>query len=169
MTIKLKPCQRKNPKLLKSHDYWGGSTSVSLPVFLTVVPGFKKQLPVGLSIWSETDLKAISQYLQANVKTHLCHVAEYSEWIFPARNRSRGQHKGDMQEVVDKSKSGNTGARMSLHPPATLTVTWPLESSQYLRPVQELCKEERGQGSFPLTLALPHRPKSPEWGCIMVL
>ncbi len=41
MTIKLKPCQRRNLTVLKSHDYWGGSTSMSLPVFLTVVLGFK--------------------------------------------------------------------------------------------------------------------------------
>ncbi len=124
-------------------------------------------LPVALLVWGATDLKTMSQYLQANVKTHPCFEAECSEWMFSVR--PLGQHKGDPQEEIDKSKSGNTGAPVSQHPPATLTITWPPESSQYLQPLLQLCKDYRGHGSFPVTLALLHRPRSPEWGCIIVL
>lgn len=51
--------QRKIPIWLQSRIYWGVSTSVSL----TVRPVW------GLSARSETDLRAIRQYLQAKVRT----------------------------------------------------------------------------------------------------
>lgn len=48
----------------------------------------KTQLLVEHSVKSETDLKAISQYLQANVKTYPLREAEYPKWIYSVRKVS---------------------------------------------------------------------------------
>lgn len=168
MTIKLHP--RKNPKLLKNRDCWDVSLSASLPVWLVLVPGFKTSVGWAQRMrWNGSKSHKSIPSGQCQNTPMQCAWVFWVDVFFFARKRSQGQHNGDSQEVVNKSKSGNTGALMSRHLPAKLTVTWPPESSQYLQPLLELGKKEHGQGSFPLALALPHRPKSPEWGCIMVL